>query len=270
MAWKLFLLFFAVTSATCVPFLDQTGAGWDAMNPWLLGGAVSLACAVLCHAIAATSWRRATVLFLSAFAIAWAAEAAGIRYPWLFGGRYAYHPRLLPALPGGVPFLIPLAWFAMAYTPRALLSTLPRPSPKCNGPLRRGASFLLCALYPAALDFTLDPLGVQAGVWTWDHHGAYFGTPPQNFLGWFLTGCAIQAAWRITERADGDGPSRWNAFNAIFGVAAICGALVFLVAGVLRLHSLIPSTLSLLGLAPAWIWPAAVRWKRNSCHDSRL
>jgi uncharacterized membrane protein len=101
-------------------------------------------------------------------------------------GAYSYTGRLKPAI-GGVPAIVPLAWFASAIPAReAAHAALGSGST----PLRR---VVLGAGALAAWDLFLDPQMVGEGFWTWDRRGRYRGIPSSNFVGWFLTGLVLMA-----------------------------------------------------------------------------
>jgi putative membrane protein len=46
-----------------------------------------------------------------------------------------------------------------------------------------------------AWDVFLDPRMAREGYWSWSGGGRYEGIPASNFLGWWLTGLAVFAAW---------------------------------------------------------------------------
>src|SRR5919206_404243 len=72
----------------------------------------------------------------------------------------------------------------------------------------RPSRALLAAL--AAWDVFLDPRMAHEGYWTWPGGGRYEGVPATNFLGWWLTGLAVFAAWTLLDpdeepAGEGDG-----------------------------------------------------------------
>lgn len=111
-------------------------------------------------------------------ALGWAAEAVGTRTGRPFG-RYRYAGRLRPEV-GGVPILVPLAWFAMAAPARevahAVLGRHATPSRR----MALGAAAL------TAWDLFLDPQMTAEGYWRWERAGRYRGIPLSNFVGWML------------------------------------------------------------------------------------
>jgi putative membrane protein len=102
-----------------------------------------------------------------------------------FGG-YVYTGALRPEI-GGVPAIVPAAWFAMAVpareTAHAALGTHSTPVGRV----------VLGSLALTAWDLFLDPQMVGEGYWRWARRGRYRGIPLSNFVGWFLTGLVVMA-----------------------------------------------------------------------------
>jgi putative membrane protein len=127
-------------------------------------------------------------------ALGWAAEAVGTRTGRPFGD-YAYTGRLRPTV-GGVPALVPLAWFAMAAPAR---ETAHAALGRRSTPIGRvvvGAAALV------AWDLFLDPQMVAEGYWRWARQGRYRGIPVTNYLGWFATAVAVMALLERTVPPD--------------------------------------------------------------------
>ncbi len=106
-------------------------------------------------------------------------------------GRYEYTDALRPQV-GGVPAIVPLAWFAMAVPARetAHAALGPRSTPVSRVVL--GAAAL------TAWDLFLDPQMVSEGYWTWARRGLYRGIPLGNYVGWFATALGVMV---ILEQA---------------------------------------------------------------------
>ena len=129
--------------------------------------------------------------------LGWAAEAIGTRTGRPFG-RYAYTGRLRPTV-GGVPVLVPLAWFAMAAPAR---ETAHAALGVRSTPVRR---MLAGAAALVAWDLFLDPQMVAEGYWRWARRGRYRGIPVTNFAGWFATALLAMAVLEVTA-PPGDRP----------------------------------------------------------------
>ena len=125
-----------------------------------------------------------------------AVEAWGTRSGRLFGA-YHYTGRLRPHL-GGVPTLVPLAWYAVAVPARTVAD---RALGSRSSPLSRVG---VGALATAAWDLFLDPQMTAEGYWRWPSGGIYRGVPIRNFLGWVVVAAAVMAALEVTDAGDDD------------------------------------------------------------------
>lgn len=87
-----------------------------------------------------------------------------------------------------VPFTIPLSWFYVGLSAyliaRAGLGVSKNPTI-----LRQVGAVLLGAVLFTSWDFALEPAMSQTSLpfWFWDQAGAFYGTPYQNYVGWFGT-----------------------------------------------------------------------------------
>jgi putative membrane protein len=127
-------------------------------------------------------------------------------------GRYHYTPALRPQV-GGVPVIVPLAWFAMAVPAReaatAILGT------------RRGRArrIGLGAVALTAWDLFLDPQMVHEGFWEWHRPGRYRTIPITNYLGWLVTAAGVMAALEALL------PANDRADSALVGEYALMSAM---------------------------------------------
>ena len=151
---------------------------------------ILLGASCLAHAVDTLGWRRAGLLFVTACAIAFAAEWLGSSTGLIFGS-YQYSESLGFKLLGSVPWLIPLAWFMVAY-----------PSWFVAGLLSQSVAsrIAIAALAVTTYDLSLEPRMVADGAWIWRDHGLYFGVPLSNFVGWFVTASAIFTIWTLITR----------------------------------------------------------------------
>jgi putative membrane protein len=142
-------------------------------------------------------------------------ERVGTRTGLPFG-RYHYTPALRPQV-GGVPVIVPLAWFAMAVPAReaavGALAPLERrtatatatatdPAPAGPGLATRARRVVLGAAALTAWDLFLDPQMVGEGYWRWARRGRYRGIPLSNYLGWFVTAVGVMAALELLVPAE--------------------------------------------------------------------
>ena len=107
-------------------------------------------------------------------------------------GEYAYTGELQPAI-GGVPAIVPLAWFAMGVPALEVARRI------VGG---RWAAVVVAALALTAWDLFLDPQMVGEGYWAWAVDGVYRGIPLSNYAGWVLTGLVVLA---VVDRIRPDG-----------------------------------------------------------------
>lgn len=179
--------------------IRQDRAGWLLLGCWALGmmslpiglwlmgeailpvgmtvTTVLQAGAVIMLLRRAWGWRRVGLTLAGVAALGWLVEFIGSSTGLPFG-VYHYTERLQPQL-GGVPLLIPLAWFMMlppAWTVAALI----------GGRGGRWRFLLLSMLAFTAWDLFLDPQMVLFDFWRWETAGGYFGIPWSNYAGWLL------------------------------------------------------------------------------------
>jgi putative membrane protein len=122
------------------------------------------------------------------------AERVGTATGVPFGG-YHYTGALRPQV-GGVPAIVPLAWFAMAVPARdAAHAALGRRS-------GRASRIVLGAGALTAWDLFLDPQMVGEGYWRWARQGRYRGIPFSNYVGWLLVSVGVMAALEVALPID--------------------------------------------------------------------
>lgn len=216
------------------PFASAAAPDGAAAGGRLLAGTAAMALATL-HALGLQDGRRAAVRFLAAtLAIAWLAEAAGLRFGWPFGADYAYHPAVRPTLPGGVPLFIPFAWFVLAGIPAVLLRSWKTTRPDGSVSVaRRLSKAAVAAIGVMAFDLVLDPIAVSTGLWTWARPGAYYGIPWTNFAGWWAVAFAVFLVgdgWAGVGRGNGKEPPlrydlAWTA--ALLALLVLVGLAAF-------------------------------------------
>ena len=138
----------------------------------------------LSHAAVSLGGRRTAVFFGVTALVSWLFEFYGVSTRTVYG---AYHyGDGLGVKVGGVPALIPLAWFMMIYPSWHLAGIL-------LGDLRGGPGVILAArsciaaLVMTMWDTVMDPAMASRGAWVWEQGGPYFGVPFQNYFGWLAT-----------------------------------------------------------------------------------
>ena len=177
-----------ITTAAMIatPLVPKGGAARRALSSVVVGG---LAATTKANATRRWGARRAGLAAVAVGATTAVVERTGTRTGLPFG-RYQYTGVLRPEI-GGVPAIVPLAWFAMAVPAReAAHAAL---GARSSGPSR----VVLGAVALTAWDLFLDPQMVGEGYWAWARNGAYRGIPATNFVGWFVTGLGVMV---ILER----------------------------------------------------------------------
>ncbi|RCJ24550.1 hypothetical protein A6S26_18585 [Nostoc sp. ATCC 43529] len=119
-------------------------------------------------------------------------------------GDYGYLSGLGYKIGGLVPFTIPLSWFYVGLSSyliaRSGLQVAQKPSLG-----RHIAAIAVGALLFTCWDFALEPAMSQSSLpfWYWEQPGDFFGTPYQNYAGWFGTSAVFMSVagllWRNTS-----------------------------------------------------------------------
>lgn len=182
----------AVVAAVATP-LNERGGDARALLAW----GVIVGLAVVTTSLAARRHGRARVAVALAATVAgtWLLERAASRSGFPFGD-YAYSDAL-GGLVDGVPAIVPLAWWAMALPAREAGAAAASALAPASGAVARLARVVGGAAALTAWDAFLDPQMVGEGYWTWAGGGAYRGVPLGNYLGWFVTGLVLMAAYEL-------------------------------------------------------------------------
>jgi putative membrane protein len=178
----------AVTTAAAIAFPLARG-GSDARR--VLSQCVVTGLAATTAGATARRWgsARAAGAAVTVSGATAAVELLGTRTGVPFG-RYRYTGRLRPG-PGGVPIVVPLAWWAMAVPAREVaVAVLGETAPPA-------ARVALGAAALAAWDAFLDPQMTAEGYWQWRRRGRYRGIPLANFAGWVLCGLGVAALLEV-------------------------------------------------------------------------
>ena len=175
------------------------------------GGAITLFLVASSLLMAACCWVSATRLLGSGAALrlaaiatgtGWLAEQLGSSYGWFFGS-YTYTAVLGPAL-GNVPVVIPLMWFALAYSGHVIANLIVWQDPVDGpAPLRHDALMaLLGATVVTCYDLGGDPYMVYVlKAWIMaKQDGWWFGETLQGFVGWMTVSFTILFAFRRLAR----------------------------------------------------------------------
>ncbi|MHA1489159.1 MAG: carotenoid biosynthesis protein [Promethearchaeota archaeon] len=91
--------------------------------------------------------------------------------------NYYYAPEIIMILEV-VPLSVTLAWVGIIYSVMIIGERLK---------LSSWQRILTTTLIALSLDWGMDPIAVELGLWTWLFEGGtYFGIPAFNFIGWFF------------------------------------------------------------------------------------
>lgn len=235
------------------------------------------AATMLAHA-AAHGRIRAAAAFVAATAAAWLIETVGVATGVPFG-RYEYADNVTytmcpttrlcsetaeathtTATAAGVPLIVLLAWFMMAYATHITARRLAHAARA-----RWAWGTWMLAAWDLYLDpqFILDP-HLRAGWWLWadpdPHLPGVPGIPVTNYLGWLVAAAGIQAVLHVTVTPEAahsthrwDAPTVFVLWTWLGGAvaivwfidqpaAAVWGALAGAPAGVLLIHDLVRAT----------------------------
>lgn len=156
--------------------------------------------AVSIYAFRTLGWRTGLGFMVPAVLISVSSELLGTSTGFPFG-YYSYLNGLGYKIAGLVPFTIPLSWFYVGLSAyliaRAGLGVAKNPSF-----LRQIGAIALGAMLFTCWDFALEPAMSQTSLpfWFWEQPGAFYGTPYQNYAGWFGTSAFFMTAaalfWR--------------------------------------------------------------------------
>jgi len=139
----------------------------------------------------AWGWRYTAWAFGAVAFIGWAAEFIGHSTGIPFGD-YGYSGLLQPQI-GGVPLLIPIAWF-MLFPPAWAVSQVI--IGKRDTWQKQIAFIAMSAVALTAWDLFLDPQMVAWGFWEWAYPYGYFGIPFSNYVGWLIVSAIMTAVVR--------------------------------------------------------------------------
>jgi putative membrane protein len=140
--------------------------------------------------------RRAALSLLALSVFGYAIEAIGVVTGFPYGSFY-YGDALGEKALGLVPYLLPVSYAPLVIGAVAASWNVGL------GLNYRSLLILRSALLLVLMDGVLDPGAALMGFWIWPEGGVYYGVPPGNYAGWFLSG-TLAAALLL-------GAGRWRA-----------------------------------------------------------
>jgi uncharacterized membrane protein len=150
------------------------------------------------HAWASLGGRRTLAFFALTASVSWLFEFAGMATGAVYG-PYHYGGGLGAKL-GGVPAIIPLAWFMMIY-PSWQMAGILLGDARGRPWAALAARGWIAAMVMTMWDTVMDPPMAAAGAWVWEERGAYFGVPLHNYLGWLATTFTVYVLAGVLLRA---------------------------------------------------------------------
>jgi uncharacterized membrane protein len=200
--WSLFLL-----TAICAVSRSVTLAfGWDhPLLSWVDAFLFAFPALLLFPIVLQVLGMIKGMTFLAlAFIISSASELAAIHgLVNLFSGAYSYRGGSLQMW--GLPILVPFYWTGFIFMGYSVVSAgyawtgRSKPAPNRSGIGAHLLLILLDGISVVAVDICMDPICVQAGIWTWVPKGGFFGVPIDNFVGWFLVTVLCTGLFRTLE-----------------------------------------------------------------------
>jgi lycopene beta-cyclase len=154
----------------------------------ILGVLLQVTAVIVILARSSMGLKNTILIVIAVLPLAWLAEFIGSQTGFPFGA-YSYTELLQPQV-GGVPLLIPLAWFMMLPPSWAVATLIVFQIPQYSLSIRFVRA-LVAALAFTAWDLYLDPQMVAWNFWQWEIPGFYYGIPLVNFAGWLLVSFII-------------------------------------------------------------------------------
>jgi len=204
----------AAAAMVATPLMPRSGTGRRVLSSAVVGG---LFVTTASRSVRRWGLPRALAAAGSVAVATTVVERIGVRTGLPFG-RYHYTDRLQPQV-GGVPIIVPMAWFAMAVPARDVAGG--------RSPMARVA---LASAALTAWDAFLDPQMTAEGYWIWEDGGHYRGIPLQNFAGWFLTGIGVMTMLEavLPVRSNGGESGRSDlVFAGTYGFMAVMETIGF-------------------------------------------
>jgi len=194
-----------------VPHTDMILNWWGALGQTAMqsslagGGVIDIlfgTAAVSIYAYQRLGLKSTLGFMLPAMSLSLGSELLGTSTGFPFGD-YSYLSGLGYKIGGLVPFTIPLSWFYVGFS-SYLIARVGLDVEKKPSWLRHIGAIALGATLFTSWDLALEPAMSQTNFpfWYWEQPGAFFGTPYQNYAGWFGTSTLFMSVaavlWRNT------------------------------------------------------------------------
>lgn len=126
--------------------------------------------------LTAGSVKKTLLFLLSTYLIGFIAEWFGVNTGIIFG-EYKYGDVLGP-LVSGVPLIIGINWFILAYATGTIINYFSLPIL---------IKVLIGATFMTLIDFLIEPVAIYLDYWEWSGHEI----PLSNYLGWWIVSFVI-------------------------------------------------------------------------------
>jgi len=115
-----------------------------------------------------------------------------LEYMGVMSGNYVYAAEAVMLL-GHIPLSVTFAWVGIIYSAMIIGERLK---------LSLWQRILTTTLIALSLDWGMDPIAVEFGLWTWARPGDYFGVPAFNFIGWFFIPIAYLIPYGLSRNKE--------------------------------------------------------------------
>jgi len=116
-----------------------------------------------------------------------------LEYMGVISGHYVYALEAV-MLMGIIPLSVTFAWVGIIYSAMIIGERLR---------LSLWHRIFTTTLIALSLDWGMDPMAVEFGLWTWSHSGGgYFGVPGFNFIGWFFIPIAYLIPYGLSRNKE--------------------------------------------------------------------
>ena len=129
-----------------------------------------------------------SLMLITLFAFGFLLELMGV-----VSGNYVYALEAVMIL-GVIPLSVTFAWVGIIYSAMIIGERLK---------LSLWQRILTTTLIALSLDWGMDPIAVEFGMWIWSYPGGdYFGVPGFNFIGWFFIPIAYLIPYGLSRNKE--------------------------------------------------------------------
>ncbi len=115
-----------------------------------------------------------------------------LEYMGVISGHYVYAAEAVMLL-GHIPLSVTFAWVGIIYSAMLIGERLK---------LSLWHRILTTTLIALSLDWGMDPIAAEFGLWTWSYSGDYFGVPAFNFIGWIFIPIAYLIPYGLSRNKE--------------------------------------------------------------------